>query len=119
MSEQNCYFHADSETDSQVLQTYGSSTYPLTVVIKNITFSYKRKTNPYEHWFNITVLDMSFSSLSHTTLVLEDSVTFCNITNPNSIISLRENSTVIISGSVEFSHNQAHDLINFYYNEQK
>ena len=46
-----CYFHADSETDSQVLQTYGSSTYPLTVVIKNTTFSYKRKTYQNEHWY--------------------------------------------------------------------
>ena len=46
-------------------------------------------------------------------------MTFCNITTSNSIISLRGNSTVIISGSVEFSHNQAHDLINFNRNEQK
>ena len=89
------------------------------VVIKNTTFSYKRNTIPYERWYNSSILDMNFISLSHTTLLLEDSVIFCNITTPNSIISLRENSTVIISGSVEFSHNQAHDLINFYYNGQK
>ena len=116
----NCYFHADIKNDGMVLQTYGTSTNPAMVVIKNTTFSYKKsKTNPYEYLYNITTLDISFMLLSHTTLLLEDSVTFCNITTTNSIISLRENSTVIISGSVEFSHNQAHDLINFNRNDQK
>ena len=34
----NCYFHADSKYDALVLQTYGSSTNPAMVVIKNTTF---------------------------------------------------------------------------------
>ena len=61
----------------------------------------------------------SFITLSNTTLLLQGSVIFSNITTLHSIISLKGNSTVIISGEVEFSHNRAHDLINFYDNERK
>ena len=112
----NCYFHADIEFEAQVLQTYGNSTYPAKVTITSTTFSYESETNPFEFWYNTTILDMSFISLSHTTLILEDSVIFRNITTPNSIISVGGNSTIVISGLVEFLGNHAHDLINFYAN---
>ena len=45
---------------------------------------------------------------------MEGLVVFSNITTPRSIISLRGNSQVFISGLVDFAHNNVHELINFY-----
>ena len=59
-------------------------------------------------------MNTSFISLLHTTLLLKDLVVFCNISTPNSIISLEGNSIITISGAVQFSHNQVHNLISFY-----
>ena len=42
---------------------------------------------------------MSLILLSDSTLLLKDSVVFNNIFTPNNIISLKDNSTIIISGS--------------------
>ena len=64
------------------------------------------------------IFTTSFITLSHTNLQLEGSVVFSNITT-HSIISLKGSSTVIISGSVKFSYNHVHELINFYENDTK
>ena len=116
----DCYFHANSEHDVQVLQTHGIITNPAIVVIKNTTFSYyTSKVNPYQDWFTTNTLDMSMIHLLNSTLLLENSVVFNNISTPTSIISLKGNSTIVISGSVEFSNNNGQDLINFYDNNIK
>ena len=117
----NCNFNAESVHEAQVLQTHGSSsTYPATVVIKNTTFSYiyfhAETLYQPENWFHANTLDLSLIYLSNYTLILEDSVVFSNIKTLNSIISLKDNSTIIISGSIEFSHNVGQNLINFYDN---
>lgn len=51
--------------------------------------------------------------------MLEDFVVFNGIASPHSGISLKGNSTIVIFGSIEFSSNHAHNLINFYDNERK
>ena len=118
---ENCYFNAKSVDEAQLLQTHGgSSTYPATVIIKNTTFSYiyfqAETLYQNENLFHANTLDLSLIYLSNYTLILEDSVVFSNIKTLNSIISLKDNSTIIISGSVEFSHNVGQSLINFYDN---
>ena len=117
----NCRFYANSEHEAQIVQAHGSGTNPATVVIKNTTFSYytTETTNPYQNWFDADMLDLSFIYLSNSILLLETPVVFNNITTPNGIISLKGNSTIIVSGSVEFSHNVGQDLINFYNNSIK
>ena len=114
----NCYFNAYSDNDIQAMQAHGSSANPTTVVIKNTTFSYYTN-NTFPYLPHDDTLDLSFIYLSNSILLLEDTAVFNSITNPNSIISLKGNSTIIISGSVEFSHNHAHDLICFYNNDRK
>ena len=114
----NCSFKAYSDYDIQVTQVQGSSTNPTIVVIKNTTFSYYTN-NTFLNFSHDDALDLSFIYLSNSTLVLEDFVVFNSIASPHSVISLQGNSTIIISGSIELSHNHAHDLINFYDNERK
>ena len=117
---ENCRFHSNSEREAQIIQALGmcNSTNPVTIVIKNTTFSYytTKTTNPYQDWFDADMLDLSFIYLSNSLILLETLVVFNNITTPNGIISLNENSTIIISGSVEFSRNVGQSLINFYDN---
>ena len=121
----NCHFHANSEREIQVLQINGDSRINSeNVVIKNTTFSYyyasetiPNPTNEIQLDYNN--LDLSFIHLSNSTLTLEDSVVLTNISTLYSIISLNGNSTIVISGSVEFSHNHARELINFIDNDIK
>ena len=117
----NCFFQSDSEHDGQMLQTDGSSTNPSTIIINNSTFSYyiNKTINPYMSWYNTDTFDLSFIVVSNVTLILENSVAFRKIATLRSVISLKGNSTIIIRGSVEFSHNQGDDLINFYDNYKK
>ena len=117
----NCYFHANNEEEVQVLHVHSNSTNPTNVLIKNTTFSYyTSKTNPYKHWIDDDgASDFSFMYLVNSTLVLDDVVVFNRITTPHNIISLRGNSTIIITGYVEFSQNLAQGLINFYDNDRK
>ena len=121
----NCYFHANSEREIQILQTNGNSRINSeNVVIKNTTFSYyyfsKIMSNPTnEIQLDYSNLDLSFIHLSNSTLTLEDSVVLTNISTLYSVISLKGNSTIVISGSVEFSHNRARELINFNDNDIK
>ena len=117
----NCYFQSDSEYDGQVFQTDGSSTNPSTIIINNSTFSYyiSKTINSYKSWYNTDTFDLSFIALSNSTLILKNSVAFRKIATLRSVISLKGNSTIIICGSAEFSHNQGDDLINFYDNHKK
>jgi len=104
-----CNFYASSVYPARVLQTHGKNTDPATtqVVIKNTNFTYvNHKIQPD--------IKRSFISLLHTTLLLEDSVVFFNISVFNYIISLKGNSIITISGTVQFSNNRVHDLIEFF-----
>ena len=102
----NCTFHG--KNDNTILGTHGNKEHPRNVIIKN--------TNYTTAMSNIRVvpgISGSYISLSHTTLKLLGSVNFHNVSTHKSIISLNENSAIIISGTVKFSHNHAYRLINF------
>ena len=106
----NCSFH---NSEVIILQTMGKELNPVNAIIKNSNYSNTdMKTRAISESFN------SFISLSHTTLILVDSVSFYNITNFDNIISLTGNSAVIISrsGTVKFSHNHVDVLIDIYDN---
>ena len=75
------------------------------VIIKNTKYTGMKHPNSNHSIAN-------FISLSHSTLTLEGSVTFCGITDLFSLISVVKNSTIIISGAVNFSHNHVGVLIN-------
>ena len=111
----NCIFSTETSQAGGILQThYSMYTENAHVIIKNTSFIIHTITEMHDGSFSISLI-----TLTHTKLLLEDSVVFSNITTPHSIISLIGNSTIIISGSVEFSHNRVHDLINFYDNNRK
>ena len=68
----DCYFHAKSEHDVQVLQANGSRTNPASVVIKKTTFSYySNKTNPYKDWFIYCYLRYELDSPIRFYIVVE------------------------------------------------
>ena len=98
----NCDFHAFKE--NTILQAYGEEGNQINVVIRNT--NYTATTSSIENFF----------SLSYTTLILVDSVNFHYITTFRSIIFLKLNSTIIISGTVIFSHNLVHALIDLHEN---
>ena len=114
----NCKFASQT---TEILQVYSNITTACTtsahVLIKNTSFIIHTISRKFKK------SDIDFASnlftLSHTILLLEDLVVFGNITTPHSIISLKGNSRVIISGLVEFSNNHVNDLINFYNNSRK
>ena len=115
----NCNFYAHSTQIAGILQMYNSNITTVTtyVVIKNTNFTLYTISNVIRNPdMDFTT---SFITLSYANLQLEGSVVFSNITTPHSIISLKGNSTVIISGSVEFSYNNVHELINFYESDTK
>ena len=101
----NCDFHAFKE--DTILQAHGEEGNQINVVIRN--------TNYIATTSSMFPL-RSFFSLSYTTLILVDSVNFYYITGFSSIIFLKLNSTIIISGTVIFSHNDVHALIDLYKN---
>ena len=113
----NCNFLAKSLQTAGILQATNSDNAIYTVIIKNTCFTDYTIKKLY-HRSHLT-FSTNFFLLSHTTLILEDSVVFNNITTPSSIISLKGNSIIIITGSVEFSHNHACDLTNLYDNDRK
>ena len=115
----NCSFYADNTQTAAILRMYDSNRTSVStkVVIKNTSFTLYSIAKRFSG-SDITYTT-SFITLSHTNLQLEGLVVFRNITTPHSIISLNGNSRVIISGSAEFSHNNVHELINFYENDIK
>ena len=113
----NCIFFAEKLQTAEILQThYDVYSANAHVIIKNVSFT----AYAIKQIFDQTYLPLStnFITLSHTTLLLED-VVFSNISTPNSIISLKGNNIIIVSGLVEFSLNHVHDLINFQDNDRK
>ena len=114
----NCIFYAHNIQTATILQMYNSNiTTVTTQVVKNTSFTLYTISNVIRN--SDMDFTTSFITLSHANLQLEGSVVFSNITTPHSIISLKGNSTVIISGSVKFSYNNVHDLINFYESDTK
>ena len=104
----DCDFYGNNE--NQILETYGHKLNSINLVIRNTVFTADHIS--------------SIFSLSYTTLILADSVSFHNITtfiNTNSynIISLEGNSKIIISGTVKFLYNHVPVLIDFYKNNIK
>ena len=99
----NCDFHDNSEEQilSQTAVKNLSQTY---VIIKNTNFT--GVTGP-------RLFNNNFISLSHAKLIFIGSVNINNIATFFFIISLMGNSTITISGIVNFSHNHVPMLINF------
>ena len=109
----SCNFHGKNVN---ILRTFGKNVNPMKVVIRNTNY-----TNiTYDSWLvrPPVSLDLNcFMLLSHTILTLLDSVNFCNNNIVYySIISLEGNSTVVILGTVKFSHNHVSVLISLYNN---
>ena len=96
----NCYFYGYFV--DEILRSYGNSVNPINVVVRNTVYTVSM--------FGINDRK-SVLLLSNTTLILVDSVSFQNITEAYRIISLRGNSTIIISGRVKLSHNHVDVLI--------
>ena len=112
MKIMNCIFSNTYLPNGGILQTHISAN--AHVIIKNTSFIIHTDGDIHDGFLGISLI-----TISNTKLLLEDSVVFSNITIAHSIISLTENSAIIISGSVEFSHNHVYDLINFYDNNRK
>ena len=104
----NCKFHGKS--DNRILGTYGKLAHPRNIVIRNTNYTTTMSDS------RVFLSLASYISLSHTTLKLMGSVNFYNVITRRSIISLTDNSTVIISGTVNFSYNHVRQLINFDFN---
>ena len=104
----NCKFH--SKNDHTVLGTYGKRTNPRNIVIRNTNYTTAMSDS------RVILGLTSYIALTHTTLKLMGSVNFYNVITRRSIISLTDNSTIIISGSVNFSYNHVRQLISFDFN---
>ena len=98
----NCNFYAS--TGDETLGAYGQTAYP-TVIFRNTNYTAViGDESPYP---NVG----GYISLAHATLKLEDSVNFYGIFSFTSIIYLYGNSTIIISGTLKFLHNDVRALI--------
>ena len=96
---ENCYFFGD-----QILKSYGHNVNPINVFIRNTLSTSISSDDGFP---------LNIFSLFNTILVLANSVDFQNITSYGHIIYLTGNSTIIIYGTVKFSHNHVMSLINF------
>ena len=104
----SCNFNNNNE--NQILLTHGREANPNSVVVRNTGITTSMSGIPSEY--------RSYFSLSHTTLILVDSVNFYNIiTAFSSIISFKGNSTMVIFGTVKFLHNHVHVLLDFLHND--
>ena len=115
----NCIFN---ETSS-VLKLFGNKHYEkITVIIKNTQFLNLRFLYPenfllfFDEFLPLGILKFPLE-ISHANLMLEGMVTFHNITNHDSIITLTDDSTITIHGRIEFSNNSGLQLISFVYND--
>ena len=104
----NCYFQGNNV--DRILQTHGTISSPINLVIRNT--NYTSRYSEFSHDPD------SFISLLHTKLTLVDSVNFYDISYFDSVISVLGNSTIIISGTVNFLRNHGHVLIELYDNIQ-
>ena len=104
----NCYFQGNNV--DQILQTHGTISSPINLVIRN--------TNYTSRYLELNYDPDRFISLLHTKLTLVESVNFYGISYFKSVISVFGNSTIIISGTVNFLRNHGHVLIKLYDNIQ-
>ena len=95
----NCSFNKNLDT---VLHWYGKFHDKGMVIIKNTQF-----VNSVFRYYNNLII------LSYSNLLLEGVVTFHAITNHDSIIELKDNSTITIHGNVKISNNIGYQLIRF------
>ena len=94
----NCNFYAS--TGDETLGAYGQTA----VIFRNTNYTtIIGDESPYP---NVN----GYISLVHATLKFEDSVNFYGITGFTSIFYLYGNSTIIISGTLKFLHNDVHAL---------
>ena len=115
----NCNFYVQRIGPATILYSHNIySGRPTHVFIKNTNFTYYYRDSVFYTISEIPFI-RSFILLLYTNLQIEGSVVFSNITTPYSIISLKQNSSIIITGSVEFSNNDANELINFQENNMK
>ena len=115
----NCNFYVQTIRPATILYSHNVYSNEAThVLIKNTNFTYY---TCYHDRGSIPEMPFtrSFIVLLHTNLQIEGSVVFINIITPHSIISLKQNSSITITGSVEFSNNDVNELINFYENNIK
>ena len=117
----HCNVFSHSTKSRTIVQTYNSNKDSVItqVLIKNTTFIFSKFDSTAFYTTPDLAFIRSFIILSHANLKIEDSVVFSNITTPHSIISLKDNSSITITGSVEFSYNHVNKLISFYDNEIK
>ena len=106
----NCNFHCNSE--KMILHTYGKKVNLINVVIRNANYTSSISDI-------LTIRNSKLFSLSFTTLTLIDSVNFHHIATFNSILFLKLNSTIIISGTIQFSNNRVDTLIDMYDNNKQ
>ena len=104
----NCKFH--SKNDNRILGAHGKIVNQRNIVIRNTNFTTTMSDN------RVVLGLASYISLSHTTLKLMGLVNFHNVIIRRSIISLGDNSTITISGTVNFSYNHVRHLINLDFN---
>ena len=109
----NCTFHGNN--DDEILLADGQNMNPANVVIRNTNYT---TTTPWPG-NRIFSNSVGYILLSHATLNIVNSVSFQSIIAFRSIISLKGNSTIIISGTVIFSHNHERVLIDLYYNNRQ
>ena len=107
----NCKFHG--KNDDTILGTYGQIAHPRNIVIRNTNYTTTMSDS------QVLLGLASYISLSHTTLKLMGSVNFYNVITRRSIISINKNSTVIISGTVNFTYNHVGQLISIDFNNMQ
>jgi len=117
----HCNVFSHSTKSRTIVQTYNSNKDSVItqVLFKNTTFIFSKFYSTAFYTTPDLAFIRSFIILSHANLKIEDSVVFSNITTPQSIISLKDNSSITITGSVEFSYNHVNELISFYDNNIK
>ena len=100
----DCNFHGNSE-EHLLSQRAVQNVNSLFIIIKNTNFTGVKGP---------TLFNMFYIDLIHAKLILIGSVKIHNIATFSSIIFLMRTSTMIISGTVNFSHNHVNELIKFY-----
>ena len=99
-----CDFYGNSE-ERILMQKDPENLSPAYIIMKNTNFTGVKGPSLFND---------DFISLSNAELIFIGSINFHNIATYSCIISLSGNSTITISGIVNFLHNHVHALINFY-----
>ena len=99
----------DCVFNNSMLRVYHSSHINSTAIV-NINSTVFTNAN-----VNCSLQDIDYDliSLENTTIIFSGTVVFTNITCRDTIISLKEFSTIIVNGLVQFSKNHVNKLVNF------